>query len=70
MSVLLETEGLEIGVARRVLVRDLAFAAQAGALIAVLGPNGVGKTLTLHTLAGLRAAPPRRRPGFAAATCA
>ena len=56
MSVLLETEGLEIGVARRVLVRDLVFAAQAGALIAVLGPNGVGKTLTLHTLAGLRAA--------------
>ena len=56
MAALLETEALEISVARRVLVRDLAFAAQPGALIAILGPNGVGKTLTLHTLAGLRAA--------------
>lgn len=40
----------------RVLVRDLALAARPGDVIAVLGPNGVGKTLTLHTLAGLRAA--------------
>ena len=56
MSALLETDGLEISVIRRVLVRNLRFAAQPGALIAILGPNGVGKTLMLHALAGLRAA--------------
>jgi iron complex transport system ATP-binding protein len=37
-----------------VLVRGLEFEAQGGEFIAVLGRNGVGKTLTLHTLAGLR----------------
>ena len=37
------------------LVRSLELAAQGGEFIAVLGRNGVGKTLTLHTLAGLRA---------------
>jgi iron complex transport system ATP-binding protein len=36
-------------------VRGLELEAQGGELIAVLGRNGVGKTLTLHTLAGLRA---------------
>jgi len=36
-------------------VRGLEFAAETGEFIAVLGRNGVGKTLTLHTLAGLRA---------------
>jgi iron complex transport system ATP-binding protein len=34
----------------------LDLAAQGGEFIAVLGRNGVGKTLTLHTLAGLRRA--------------
>jgi len=42
-------------VAGRTLVRGLELEAQGGELIAVLGRNGVGKTLTLHTLAGLRA---------------
>lgn len=37
------------------LVADLEFAVQPGQLMAVLGCNGAGKTLTLHTLAGLRA---------------
>ena len=36
------------------LVRGLEFAGGPGEFIAVLGCNGVGKTLTLHTLAGLR----------------
>lgn len=36
------------------LVRALEFEARGGEFIAVLGRNGVGKTLTLHTLAGLR----------------
>lgn len=58
MSTLLESEGLDIQVPGRTLVRQLHFAVRPGALIAVLGPNGVGKTLTLHTLAGLRTAGP------------
>jgi iron complex transport system ATP-binding protein len=37
-------------------VRNLEFALKGGEFIAVLGRNGVGKTLTLHTLAGLRRA--------------
>ncbi len=56
MSALLDTDSLDVHVAHRVLVRELALALQPGALVAVLGPNGVGKTLTLHTLSGLRAA--------------
>ena len=53
----LAAERLEIAVAGRVLVRALSFTARAGELTCVLGENGAGKTLTLHTLAGLRAAP-------------
>lgn len=56
MAALLETAGLGVTAGRRALVRELALSVQPGARIAVLGPNGVGKTLTLHTLAGLRAA--------------
>ncbi len=36
-------------------MHGLELEAQGGEFIAVLGRNGVGKTLTLHTLAGLRA---------------
>jgi len=43
-------------VAGRVLVRDLNLDVAGGAFVCVLGTNGVGKTLTLHTLAGLRRA--------------
>ncbi len=46
---------LEVAVNGRTLVRALDFEARGGEFIAVLGRNGVGKTLTLHTLAGLRA---------------
>ena len=35
-------------------MRDLAFALPTGSLTCILGRNGTGKTLTLHTLAGLR----------------
>lgn len=42
----------------RELVTDLALEFFAGEFVAVLGRNGSGKTLTLHTLAGLR--PPAR----------
>ena len=52
----LEVAGLHVEVPGRVLVDDLNFAARPGDFIAILGRNGVGKTLTLHTLAGLRPA--------------
>jgi len=53
---LIECEDLDVNVDGRILIHGLNFAARAGNLLAVLGPNGVGKTLLLHTLAGLRRA--------------
>jgi iron complex transport system ATP-binding protein len=47
---------LRVEVAGRTLVDDLGFEVKPGELIAILGQNGCGKTLTLHTLAGLRPA--------------
>ena len=56
---LLQTENLavRVGVAEagRTLVRDLNLQLQPGQFWCLLGPNGVGKTLLLHTLAGARA---------------
>lgn len=46
--------GLEVCVADRVLVHDLRVRFRTGAVTAILGRNGAGKTLTLHTLAGVR----------------
>jgi len=46
---------LTVEVAGRALVRDLQLTIASGAVTAVLGRNGAGKTMTLHTLAGLRA---------------
>ena len=51
---MLACEGLDVRVAGRCLVRSLSAGFEPGTLVAVLGRNGVGKTLTLHTLAGLR----------------
>lgn len=51
----LETRGLGISVPGRDLVRDLDLQLRHGEVLAVLGPNGVGKSLTLLILAGLRA---------------
>ena len=48
--------GISISVPGRTLVENLDLEIHAGNVLAVLGPNGVGKSLTLHTLAGLRAA--------------
>ena len=45
---------LTIAVPGRTLVEALSFECTAGEFLAVLGPNGVGKSLALHTLAGLR----------------
>jgi iron complex transport system ATP-binding protein len=38
------------------LVEDLDIDIEAGSFLAILGPNGVGKSLALHTMAGLRPA--------------
>jgi len=51
----LACEDLTVGVNGRVLIRELNLTANPGAFICILGPNGVGKTLALHTLAGIRA---------------
>lgn len=50
----LAVQALDVAAGARTLVRSLDFEANGGEFVAVLGRNGVGKTLTLHTLAGLR----------------
>ena len=52
---LLGTAALDVAVPGRRLVEALDFAVAAGQFVCVLGANGAGKSLTLHTLAGLRA---------------
>jgi iron complex transport system ATP-binding protein len=52
----LNCSGVSISVPGRKLLENLDLEISAGEVLAVLGPNGVGKSLTLHTLAGLRAA--------------
>lgn len=53
-SAMLACHRLRISVPGRVLVDNLAMTLAAGEFLAVLGQNGSGKSLTLHTLAGLR----------------
>jgi iron complex transport system ATP-binding protein len=50
----LSCSDLTVTVAGRELVKALTMALPAGTTTCVLGCNGAGKTLTLHTLAGLR----------------
>jgi iron complex transport system ATP-binding protein len=50
----LAAERVSVQVGSRRLVEQLSIQFAAGELVAVLGCNGSGKTLTLHTLAGLR----------------
>lgn len=45
---------LTVAVAQRTLVRDLSLDIARGSITCLLGCNGAGKTLTLHTLAGVR----------------
>ena len=54
MPPLLECRGVDISVESRTLVRGLNLKLSGGSMLAVLGPNGCGKSLSLHTLAGLR----------------
>ncbi|MDJ0905169.1 MAG: ABC transporter ATP-binding protein [Woeseiaceae bacterium] len=51
---LLDCESLDVRVPGRQLVESLNFELRRGEVVAVLGRNGTGKTLTLTTLAGLR----------------
>ena len=51
----LACQRLTVEVAGRSLVRDLDLTVSRGTVTAILGCNGAGKTLTMHTLAGLRA---------------
>lgn len=50
----LVARSLAISAGTRQLVRELSIGFRPGELTAILGRNGSGKTLTLHTLAGLR----------------
>lgn len=52
----LSCHGLGVSVPGRQLVDSLELEIGRGELLAILGPNGVGKSLTLHTLAALRTA--------------
>jgi iron complex transport system ATP-binding protein len=53
-SIPLAVRDVSVTVGSRELVTNLTVDFTAGEFIAVLGRNGCGKTLTLHTLAGLR----------------
>ncbi len=55
-AALLATAGLGVSAGKRDLLVDFSFELRPGEFIAVLGRNGCGKSLTLHTLAGLRGA--------------
>ena len=50
----IECIDLSVEINGRLLVENLNLQLSAGTFVCMLGPNGVGKTLTLHTLAGLR----------------
>ncbi|MGA2190090.1 MAG: ABC transporter ATP-binding protein [Steroidobacteraceae bacterium] len=52
---LFECRNVDIGIESRTLVRGLNLQVPAGSMLVVLGPNGCGKSLSLHTFAGLRA---------------
>jgi len=53
-SPLLSAQDVAVKVGARQLVSGLTLSFAPGEFVAVLGRNGCGKTLTLHTLAGLR----------------
>ncbi len=52
MTALLEAKGLTAGYGKVTVVRDVDLEIREGEVVALLGPNGTGKTTTLLTLAG------------------
>ncbi|HEY5101809.1 MAG TPA: ABC transporter ATP-binding protein [Steroidobacteraceae bacterium] len=56
MAAQLTTQTLSVKAGARTLVENLSATFKPREFTAILGRNGAGKTLTLHTLAGLRAA--------------
>lgn len=48
----LELRGLDVGHGERTLVRDVCLAVRPGTVVALIGPNGSGKTTILRTVAG------------------
>ncbi len=54
--VVLEADGLRVGVPDRILVDDAGFTIERGQRVAVVGPNGAGKTTLVETLLGAREA--------------
>jgi iron complex transport system ATP-binding protein len=51
---LLECRGVDVRVSSRTLVASLDMQVRGGRMLAILGPNGCGKSLSLQTFAGLR----------------
>ncbi len=52
MTMALELDGVRAGYGRIEVLRDLSLQVPAGSVVALLGPNGVGKTTTLRAVSG------------------
>jgi iron complex transport system ATP-binding protein len=53
VSAFLTAQGLNVTLARRLVLKDVSLALSSGHLVALVGPNGAGKTTLLRALAGL-----------------
>lgn len=51
---MIELDRISVALSGRAVVKDLTFTAQAGALTAIIGPNGSGKTTTMKSISGER----------------